>query len=168
MKYILYSSSVREGITKMEQISVFVIREGFPKEIWTFLMAASIKHRTRPPSMVLISIHFLPLFLFCKWIFHIQGDFFYWASPHFEKVLSMAAERGEIPNSLTFLIPRGGQSGTLTFFWNKSLTGQHLANSGEAQLKKSLCISRISLIYVTKKPFTHLGTQIVESTRLCH
>ena len=36
--------------------------------------------------------------------------------PHFEKVLSMAAERGEIPNSLTFLIPRGGQSGTLTFF----------------------------------------------------
>ena len=30
--------------------------------------------------------------------------------PHFEKVLSMAAERGEIPNSLTFLIPRGGQS----------------------------------------------------------
>ena len=40
MKYILYSSSVREGITKMEQISVFVIREGFPKEIWKFLMAA--------------------------------------------------------------------------------------------------------------------------------
>ena len=36
--------------------------------------------------------------------------------PHFEKVLSMAAERGEIPNNLTFLIPRGGQSGTLTFF----------------------------------------------------
>ena len=34
----------------------------------------------------------------------------------FEKVLSMAAERGEIPNTLTFLIPRGGQSGTLTFF----------------------------------------------------
>ena len=28
--------------------------------------------------------------------------------PHFEKVLSMAAERGEIPNTLTFLIPRGG------------------------------------------------------------
>ena len=27
---------------------------------------------------------------------------------HFEKVLSMAAERGEIPNTLTFLIPRGG------------------------------------------------------------
>ena len=65
---------------------------------------------------------------------HIQGDFFNWASPenvsrlappknaltgpppHFEKVLSMAAERGEIPNTLTFLIPRGGQSGTLTFF----------------------------------------------------
>ena len=52
----------------------------------------------------------------------------------------MAAERGEIPNTLTFLIPRGGQSGTLTFFWNQSLTGQHLANSGEAQLKKSPCI----------------------------
>ena len=28
--------------------------------------------------------------------------------PHFEKVLSMASERGEIPNSLTFSIPRGG------------------------------------------------------------
>ena len=38
------------------------------------------------------------------------------APPYFEKVLSMAAERGEIPNTLTFLIPRGGQSGTLTFF----------------------------------------------------
>ena len=36
--------------------------------------------------------------------------------PHFEKVLSMAAERGEIPNTLTFLIPKGDQSGTLTFF----------------------------------------------------
>ena len=35
---------------------------------------------------------------------------------HFEKVLSMATERGEIPNTLTFLVPRGGQSGTLTFF----------------------------------------------------
>ena len=63
----------------------------------------------------------------------VQGDFFNWASPenvsrlappktaltgppHFEKVLSMAAERGEIPNTLTFLIPEGGQSGTLTFF----------------------------------------------------
>ena len=30
--------------------------------------------------------------------------------PHFEKVLSMAAERGEIPNTLKFLMPRGGQS----------------------------------------------------------
>ena len=39
----------------------------------------------------------------------------------------MAAERGEIPNTLTFLIPRGGPSGTSTFFWNQSLTGQHLA-----------------------------------------
>ena len=65
--------------------------------------------------------------------FLLQGDFFNWASPEnvsrlaplknaltgppqFEKVLSMAAGRGEIPNTLTFLIPRGGQSGTLTFF----------------------------------------------------
>ena len=63
----------------------------------------------------------------------IQGDFFNWASPenvprlaplknastgppYFEKVLSMAAGRGEIPNTLTFSIPRGGQSRTLTFF----------------------------------------------------
>ena len=62
----------------------------------------------------------------------VQGDFFNWASPenvsrlappknaltgppHFEKILSMAAERGEIPNTLTFLIPRGDQSGTFTF-----------------------------------------------------
>ena len=59
--------------------------------------------------------------------------------PYFEKVLSMAAGRGEIPNILTFSIPRGGQSRTLTFFLNRSLTGQHLANSGEAQLKKSPC-----------------------------
>ena len=43
--------------------------------------------------------------------------------PHFEKVLSMAAERGEIPNTLTFSTPRGGQSGTLTFFF-KSVTYQ--------------------------------------------
>ena len=63
----------------------------------------------------------------------VQGDFFNWASPenvprlaplknastgppYFEKVLSMAAGRGEIPNTLTFSIPRGGQSRTLTFF----------------------------------------------------
>ena len=38
------------------------------------------------------------------------------APPHFEKVLSMAAEGGEIPNTSTFSIPRGGQSGTHTFF----------------------------------------------------
>ena len=44
-------------------------------------------------------------------------------------------ERRDILNTLTFSIPRGGQSGTLTFFWNQLLTGQHLANSGEAQLK---------------------------------
>ena len=66
-------------------------------------------------------------------ILNIQGDFFNWASPenvprlaplknastgppYFEKVLSMAAGRGEIPNTLTFSIPRGGQSRTLTFF----------------------------------------------------
>ena len=36
---------------------------------------------------------------------------------------------------------KGGQSGTLTFFWNQLLTGQHLANSGEAQLIKTPCIS---------------------------
>ena len=30
----------------------------------------------------------------------------------------------------------GGQSGTLMFFWNQLLTGQHLANSGGGQLKK--------------------------------
>ena len=36
--------------------------------------------------------------------------------PYFEKVLSMAAERGEILEKLTFSIHRGGQSGALTFF----------------------------------------------------
>ena len=63
----------------------------------------------------------------------IQGGFFNWASPenvsrlappknastgppYFKKVLSMVAERGEIPNTLTFSIPMGGQSGTLMFF----------------------------------------------------
>ena len=105
----------------------------------------------------------------------IQGDFFNWASPenisrlappknaltgpsppHFEKVLSMAAERGEILN--TFLIPReGGQSGTLSFFRNQSLTGQHLANSGEAQLKKSPCmivvVAIVALISLLKWKF---------------
>ena len=60
----------------------------------------------------------------------------------------MAAEKGEIPNTLTFSIPMGGQSGTLMFFWNQLLTGQHLANSGEAQLKKTPCISYIQ-IYIT-------------------
>ena len=58
------------------------------------------------------------------------------APPCFGKVLSMTAEKGEIPNTLTFSIPMGGQSGTLMFFLNQLLTGQHLANSGEAQLKK--------------------------------
>ena len=55
----------------------------------------------------------------------IQGGFFNWPSPenvsrlappkmprlappYFKKFLSMAAERGEIPNTLTFSIPRGG------------------------------------------------------------
>ena len=93
----------------------------------------------------------------------IQGDFFNWASPenvsrlappknastgppYFEKVLSNAGERGDIPNTLTFPIPMGGQSGTLTFFLNQLLTGQHLANSGEAQLKKSPCIMHKNLL----------------------
>ena len=34
----------------------------------------------------------------------------------------------------------GGQSGTLTFFRNQLLTGQHLANSRGGQLKKTPCI----------------------------
>ena len=63
------------------------------------------------------------------------------APPCFGKVLSMAAEKGEIPNTLTFSIPMGGQSGTLMFFLIQLLTGQHLANSGEAQLKKTPCIN---------------------------
>ena len=63
----------------------------------------------------------------------VEGDFFNWASPEnvsrlappqnastgppcFGKVLSMAAEKGEIQNTLTFSIPVGGQSGTLMFF----------------------------------------------------
>ena len=33
-------------------------------------------------------------------------------------------------------IIRGGESGTLPFFLNQLITNQHLANSGEAQLKK--------------------------------
>ena len=37
------------------------------------------------------------------------------APPCFGKVLSMAAEKGEIQNTLTFSIPVGGQSGTLMF-----------------------------------------------------
>ena len=60
-----------------------------------------------------------------RYVTDLQGGFFNWASPenvsrlappknastgppYFKKVLSMAAERGEIPNTLTFLIPRGG------------------------------------------------------------
>ena len=73
--------------------------------------------------------------LFCgeTYGYEIQGGFFNWASPEnvsrlappknastgppcFGKVLSMAAEKGEIPNTLTFSIPMGGQSGTLMFF----------------------------------------------------
>ena len=52
--------------------------------------------------------------------------------PQFEKVLSMAAERGEIPNTLTFLIPRGGPVWDLYIFLSQLFTGQHLANSGES------------------------------------
>ena len=33
----------------------------------------------------------------------------------------------------------GGSLGLLRFFWNRLLTGQHLANSGEGQLKKPPC-----------------------------
>ena len=83
---------------------------------------------------------------------YIQGGFFNWPSPenvsrlappkmprlappYFKKFLSMAAERGEIPNTLTFSIPRGGQSAALPILLNQLVTGQHLANSGEAQLK---------------------------------
>ena len=51
----------------------------------------------------------------------------------------MATERGDILNTLTFSIPRGGK-GTLTFFL-KSITYWPTVNSGEAQLKKSPCIS---------------------------
>ena len=41
----------------------------------------------------------------------LQGDFFNWASP--ENVSRLAPP---IPNTLTFSIPMGGQSGTLMFF----------------------------------------------------
>ena len=59
------------------------------------------------------------------------------APPTLKKVLSIATEKGQIPNTLTFSIPRGGgQSGTLTYFLYQILTGQHLANSGGGQLKK--------------------------------
>ena len=79
----------------------------------------------------------------------IQGDFFNWASP--ENVSRLAPPRnpstGPPLNLLSmritkhldfFSIIRGGQSGTLPFFLNWLLTGQHLANSREAQLKKSV------------------------------
>ena len=43
-------------------------------------------------------------------------------APHYEKVLSIAAERGEILNTLTFLIPRGGGPvWDFNIFW-KSVT----------------------------------------------
>ena len=79
------------------------------------------------------------------------------APPCFGKVLSMAAEKGEIPNTLTFSIPMGGQSGTLMFFWNQLLTGQHLANSGEAQLKKPPC---------TMSPQSYVVVQDANDNRL--
>ena len=41
--------------------------------------------------------------------------------PNLKKVLSMAAERGEIPNTLTFLIPGGGAVWDFNIFW-KSVT----------------------------------------------
>ena len=42
---------------------------------------------------------------------------------------------------------RGAQSGTLTFFWNQLLTGQHLANSGWGQLTKTPCKIDVSNIW---------------------
>ena len=53
--------------------------------------------------------------------------------PHFEKVLSMAAERGEIPNTLTFLIPRGASQGLKHFFEISHL----LANTYQIQGRPS-------------------------------
>ena len=64
---------------------------------------------------------------------------------YFEKVLSMAAERGEIPNTLTFSIPRGGQSGTLTLFL-KSVIYRPALNKfrGGPAKKTTLYIVKIS------------------------
>ena len=45
------------------------------------------------------------------------------APPFFEKVLSIVAERGEIPNTLTFSIPRGGPVWDSNVFF-KSVTYQ--------------------------------------------
>ena len=89
---------------------------------------------------------------------YVQGDFFNWASPenvsrlappknaltgppHFEKVLSMAAERGEIPNTLTFSIPRRGQSE---------------ANSGEVQLKNHSVSSCDGKVYIGFENIKHV------------
>ena len=58
------------------------------------------------------------------------------APPYIEKVLSMAAERGEIPNTLTFFIPRGGESGTLTFFFKLVTYWPTLSKFREGPIKK--------------------------------
>ena len=48
-----------------------------------------------------------------------------------------------------------GQSGTLTFFRSRLLTGQHLAKSSGGQLKKTPCT--IAIIFYQRPPHRNVG-----------
>ena len=63
------------------------------------------------------------------------------APPYLERVLSIAAERGEIRNTLTFSIPRRGQS---------------VANSGEVQLKNHSVSSCDGKVYIGFENIKHV------------
>ena len=73
-------------------------------------------------------------------IFYSSRLHLYWQFWQFEvqklAYMLILAAGGMIP----YLSSVGGQSGTWTCFWIQQLTRQHLANSGEAQLKESPCI----------------------------
>ena len=116
--------------------------------------------------------HCIGGFQFSSWhqlLMANTGWFFNWASP--ENVSRLAPpknastgppllwksskyggwERGD-SEYFNIFNTYGGQSGTLMFFWNQLLTGQHLANSGEAQLKKNTLYLHI---YITHTHYTY-------------
>ena len=83
-------------------------------------------------------------------LFYIHGVFFNCPPPPWKCLdwppLNLLSMRITLRSSRLFSIMGGGQSGTLTFFRNRLLTGQHLTKSRGGQLNKTPCIYRVFLL----------------------